>query len=112
MSKATGNAARGPARLRSVHGPRLLLGASGVCAVASALFGVFYYTLYWRYRGWFDEEGRYLDTHDLVVHHAQDAMLALPAGGFALLAIALLAAGWRVRRPGLAAKPDDQPSES
>jgi len=104
MSKATGNVVRGPARLRrSMHGSRLVLGASGMCAAASALFGFFYCTLYWRYRGLFDEDGRYLDTHDLVVHHAQDAMLALPAGGFAPLAIALLAAGWRLRRPGLAA---------
>jgi hypothetical protein len=71
---------------------RLLPGASCACAIASALFGFFYYTLYWRYRGLFNEDGRYLDTHDLVVHHAQAAMLALPAGGFALLAIVWFAA--------------------
>jgi hypothetical protein len=99
MSKAIGNAVRRPARFRrAIHRPRLLPGASGVCAVASALFGFFYYTLYWRYRGLFNEDGRYLDTHDLVVHHAQAAMLALPAGGFALLAIVWFAAHLRRAR--------------
>jgi hypothetical protein len=99
MSKAIGNAVRRPARFRrAIHRPRLLPGASGVCAVASALFGFFYYTSYWRYRGLFNEDGRYFDPHDLVVHHAQGAMLAVPACGFALLAVALFVFGRRHRR--------------
>jgi hypothetical protein len=99
MSKAIGNAVHREARLRhSMHWPQLLLGASGVCAAASALFGFFYYTSYWRYRGLFNEDGRYFDPHDLVVHHAQGAMLAVPACGFALLAVALFVFGRRHRR--------------
>ena len=65
--------------------------------MASMLFGFFYYALYWRYRELFNEDGRYLDPHDLVVHHAQDAMLAVPACGFALLAIVLFVFG-RIHR--------------
>lgn len=65
--------------------------------MASLLFGYFYYALYWQYREWFNEDGRYLDTHDLVVHRAQDAILAVPACGFALLAIVLLVFG-RIHR--------------
>jgi hypothetical protein len=77
---------------------RLLFGASCACAMAAVLFGFFYYALYWRYRGLFNEEGRYLDPQELVVHHAQDAVLAVPAGLFALLAIVLFVAGRLHRR--------------
>ena len=59
--------------------------------MAAVPFGFFYYALYWRYRELFNEDGRYLDPRDLVVNHAQAAMLALPACGFALLALALFA---------------------
>ena len=78
----------------------VLLGASFVCGATSVAFGVLYYALYWRYRGLFNEDGRYLDTHDLVMHHAQNAVLIVPAGAFALLALLLLAARWLHRVPG------------
>jgi hypothetical protein len=76
---------------------RLLFGASCACAMAAVLLGFFYYALYWRYRELFNEDGRYLDLRDLVVHHAQDATLAVPACGFALLAIVLFVFG-RIHR--------------
>jgi hypothetical protein len=101
MSKAIVDPQPADAPLTSMHRPRiplrLLFGASCVCAMASVLFGFFYYALYWRYRELFNEDGRYLDPHDLVVHHAQDATLAVPACGFALLAIVLFVFG-RIHR--------------
>jgi hypothetical protein len=101
MSKANVDPLPADAILTSMHRPRIplrfLFGASYVCAVASVLFGFFYYALYWRYRGLFNEDGRYLDPRDLVVHHAQDATLAVPACGFALLAIVLFVFG-RIHR--------------
>lgn len=97
MSKAIVDALPADAILMSTHRPRiplrLLFGASCVCALASVLFVFFYYALYWRYRELFNEYGHYLDPRDLVVHHAQNAMLAVPACGFALLAVVLFVFG-------------------
>lgn len=75
----------------------LLLAAACLSAAASLVIGFFYFTLYWPFRGRFNEEGRYFDEADLVVYHAQTGLLIVPTLAFMALAI-LLATIWWVRR--------------
>jgi hypothetical protein len=68
---------------------RLLYVASAVSAVGAIFFSAFYYLSYWRWRGLFNEEGRYFHEPDAVVYHQQSAMLLLPAVLAAVVAIVL-----------------------
>ena len=80
----------------------LLLGAASLCAAASAFFGFLYYELYWKYRGLFNEQGRYFDEADMVVHHDDAAFLIVPTIAALLLAFLLAAIWWNHRRAMLA----------
>ena len=82
-------------KTRTAHS--LLLAATFLSAAASLVIGFFYFTLYWPFRGRFNEEGRYFDEADLVLYHAQTGLLIAPMLAFMALAI-LSAAIWRIRR--------------
>lgn len=78
--------------------PRFLpLAAALLSGALAGLFGFLYFSLYWPYRGLFNEEGRYFDEQGLVVHHEQAGLLIVPALGFLASAL-LFAAVWWVRR--------------
>ena len=79
----------------------LLLGAASLCTAASAFFGFLYYALYWKYRGLFNEQGRYFDEAAMVVHHDDAAFFIVPTIVALLLAV-LLALWWIRRRTGVA----------
>jgi hypothetical protein len=78
---------------------RLLYVASAVSATGAALFGALFYVYYWRWRGLFNEEGRYFHEPDAVVFHEQSAVLLQPAVLAAVVAIVLwvIARGWAKR---------------
>jgi NADH:ubiquinone oxidoreductase subunit 5 (subunit L)/multisubunit Na+/H+ antiporter MnhA subunit len=82
--------------------------AALLSAAASLGCWFLYFTLYWPYRGRFNEEGRYLDEATQVVHHEQSGVLVFPAVAFMVLAVAF-GAVWQSRRlaptAGGAAKP-------
>lgn len=74
-----------------------LLAAALASGVSAATFGFFFLSFYWPYRDLFNEEGRYFDAHNAVVHHEQSGLLLVPT--FAFLALALcFAVAWWVRR--------------
>lgn len=77
----------------------LLLAAAVLCATASAFFGSLYYSLYWKYRDLFNENGRYFDENDGVVYQDETAVLIVPAIALLLLAWWLGVRWWRRRRP-------------
>lgn len=80
----------------------LRLGAACLCAMASAFFGLLYYGLYWKYRGLFNELGRYYDERDAVVYHDQAAILIVPTVASLLLAF-LFFSIWLARRRSMVA---------
>ena len=80
----------------------LLLGAASLCTAASAFFGFLYYALYWKYRGLFNEQGRYFDEAAMVVHHDDAAFFIVPTVAALLLAVLLAARWWIRRRTGVA----------
>ena len=69
--------------------------ATFACTGATLVFGVLFYSMYWRYRALFNEEGRHFDG--TVVHHDGSFMLIIPAGVFLLLAL-LSGCFWRACR--------------
>jgi hypothetical protein len=68
---------------------RLLYVASAISAAGATVFGAFFWFYYWRWRGLFNEEGRYFHEPDAVVFHEQSAVLLLPAVSGAVVAIVL-----------------------
>ena len=81
--------------------PRSLpLAAALVSGALSGLCGFLYFSLYWPYRGLFNEQGRYFDEHGLVVHHEQAGLLVVPALGFLASALLFTAVWWLRRRNG------------
>lgn len=56
-----------------------------------------YFDLYWPYRNLFNEQGRYFDESDLVVHHQQSNLLIVPALFFLLLALFFAMLSWSRR---------------
>lgn len=82
--------------------------AALLAAAASLACWFLYFTLYWPYRGLFNEEGRYLDEATQVVHHEQSGVLVVPAIAFMVLSVAFGAA-WRARRPARRAGGSSKP---
>lgn len=81
--------------------PQALLVAAALGSGASAVvFGYLYFSLYWPYRGLFDEQGRYFDAKRLVVHHDQASLLAVPLLAFLVISILFGVVWWVRRRPG------------
>ena len=79
------------------HISQILLLAAAVSGAAALFFGFFYCSLYWPYRGLFNEEGRYFDEQNLVVYHEQNGLFIVPT--LVCLALALLfGVVWWVRR--------------
>lgn len=88
-----------PAEQRCRRIPQaLLLAATLISGASAALFGFLYFSLYWPYRGLFNEEGRYFDGDTLVVHHEQTGLFVVPALAFLVLAFVFAALSWIRRR--------------
>jgi len=66
-----------------------------ISGLASAFLWVMYYELYWRHRHYFNSEGRYFDTTELVVYHQQSWFVAMPA---ILCLVVSVALAWLARR--------------
>ena len=75
----------------------LLLAASLLSALAGLLSLSLYYSLYWRYRDLFNEQGRYFDPSAMVVYDDSAFVFIIPA--IALLGFALMLGWgwWKVR---------------
>lgn len=87
-----------PAEQRCRRIPQaLLLAATLISGASAALFGFLYFSLYWPYRGLFNEEGRYFNGDTLVVHHEQTGLFIVPALAFLVLAFVFAALSW-IRR--------------
>lgn len=71
----------------------LLFAASLLSAVCAVLFALLYYNLYWRYRTLFNEQGRYFDAKEMVVHDDSAFVFIVPAVILGCLAL-LLARLW------------------
>ena len=67
----------------------LLLAASLLSAACAMLFAFLYYSLYWRYRTLFNEQGRYFDATEMVVHYDSAFYLIVPAVVLGCLAFVL-----------------------
>lgn len=72
--------------------------ASAVCGLAAACIAWLFYSLYWQWRGQFDEQGRYFHEPEGVVYHDQAFFLIVPACVLGVLAIALLRWAGALRR--------------
>lgn len=77
----------------------LRLVASLACLAGSVVTAWLFFTLYWPYRGRFNEAGRHFDATTLVVHHEQSRLLALPAVALLLGAVGLGRVWWIRRQP-------------
>ncbi|WP_290886390.1 hypothetical protein [Arenimonas sp.] len=77
----------------------LLLAAALASGASAAVFGYLYFSLYWPYRGLFNEQGRYFDAQRLVVHHDQASLLAVPLLAFLVISILFGVVWWVRRRP-------------
>ncbi len=78
-------------------GRALLLVGAAASGLASASFFLMFHAFYWKHRHEFNDQGRYFDPPDSVVHTDSSAVLILPAVGFLLLAVVLLAVLRRMR---------------
>lgn len=65
--------------------------------MTSLFFGFVYYSVYWRYRALFDEQGRYFDEAASVVYHDDASIFIVPVLAFFLLAF-LFGRLWWIRR--------------
>lgn len=78
------------AKRKKIPFPRwLLLAASLLSAACAVLFALLYYSLYWRYRDLFNEQGRYFDAAEMVVHDDSAFVFIVPVGVLACLALVL-----------------------
>ena len=77
----------------------LLLAAGLLSSLAALWFAVLYYSLYWRYRDLFDEQGRYFDAEQLVVYDDSAFVFIVPAVLLGLIAALLARWWWKSRLP-------------
>ena len=49
------------------------------CMGGFAFFLWLFYELYWKYRNQFNEEDRYFDPENMVVYHAENKFILIPA---------------------------------
>lgn len=88
-------ASRAPDARRT--GRWLFAAAALLCAGFSLVSWLLYFDLYWPYRNLFNEQGRYFDESDWVVHHQQSNLLIVPALFFLLLALFFAMLSWSRR---------------
>lgn len=81
-----------PKMWRVMHATLLVASVlSGLAAAGSAFL---FYTLYWQWRGLFNEQGRYYHAPEAVVYQDDAALFIVPTLAFALLSLGLL---WAAR---------------
>ncbi len=83
------------------------LSAALLCGVGSLVAYFLFFTLYWPYRDFFNEEGRYLDESTLSVYDAQSGALLIPAVVLMFVSV-LLVAIWQTKRPSVGSDSCDE----